>query len=1189
MEPGTLIKRAAAQTWRDYQAKDGVLRGQPGALTLREMLEDVAERCYQMSVIPDKSLLGTNIEGQLDRANDAIRLRPDLDPFRALFVLAHELGHRALEHPLHLYSDTSAEINFEVSPESLSAAREERLTGGAMTATAVTSLRGYSPQEFTELQANAYATELLVPGAWLRDAFAADPHRTALSVSQELGVPESLVFFGMSRSLLKASHPEESEGAESEVASNDDALPSHPLDKAQQYAVDCPAPALIIAGPGAGKTKVLVARYARHTEEGLKPDQILPLTFANKAAGEMRERIAALLPPDQAGQIAVFTFHALGLQLLQQYGAHLGLKLPLRLITPLDALLLFRRHAARMSFGSLSDLPQSLENLHNMLKAVARSKDENAGPERWDELVESWKANEGTSDTEMPTWAKDGPRFYREYQRTLRRFRLLDYGDLLMLSLRLFDIPEVADEIRKQYRVILVDETQDINYVSGLLVRALNGGRDAVWAVGDPRQSIYGFRGASPVNLIRFKSAEYYPKAEIVYLTTNYRSVPDVVAAGAAVRIPFPADSPVLPPALTAYRPPESNEPAVTSVHFPDGGQEMRWLAAEIARLRSAGTPLSDIAVLTRTRNHAAQVAEALTAAGVTHRWGGPLEERPVFRLLMSALLLAADETAGIVGLTTISPGANLPPDVSLSEPDRRILLADGRRRQRARRLLSSAVEGNISGISEEGIRACRELLEIAGSLKASSRPFQNLILYLFGRPGNWFRRLLIEPFKSEPAAQVVLAVIGQTLDLATDFAAQRESLARTLESPPDEDTDSEAEPILVDTEASTSAFIDYLRSALDADALDAPHELDTGADAVWILTAHRSKGLEWPVVFVPFSAEKEFPSTEKPDKVPLPPGLIVGEENSSERHHRDEACLFYVAVTRARDQAYLSGADKYSKSAGKSALRAGIETQLASEGWIRLPQIAVSEAPTETSPEEVWIPYELPELIHEKDLETYRTCPRQFLYKHIYGLPDADTAYLRYHRALYGALQDAQQEPERLREFFDKRWQEDGPPESHWRNPLFLEDAARRIQQAAMPVTEGEERKFRVEKTFPLGTTESGKSYSLKFTVDEERRKADGGTALLRHKQGTRVPKESPDEARMTLYALYAEQQQETSVAYYYPRIERELPPSVGKVKKKNYLEKRLQMISDIEAGKMSANPKACKECPYILACEGV
>ncbi len=1178
MDQATLIKGRAVWTWDEFVRRGGAPRGAPAALPLKAMLEDLAERVFHLTVVEDDALTATNVEGVFDRDSGVILFRPGLAMNRAIFVIAHETGHCALDHPLQRIEDTAADIDPKTTPDDLSVERLQRVTGMDLSAASLTALRGYNQRDVYEMQANAFATELLAPSGLLHSIMRKEPATRVEDLAARLEIPVSLVRVGLAQALFSPRRAAAPPATSRETT----------LDSEQKRAVDCPTPALIIAGPGAGKTRVLVARYARLVAEGVPPRRILALTFANKAAGEMRERLAAMVPEEHAASVEVVTFHAFGLQLLQQYGQRIGLRLPLRLITPMDALLLFRRRAARMRLEALDDLPRVMETLRRMLDAIARAKEENAGPDRWEELARIW--TDANPDEDVPEWAGDGTALYREYQAMLRRNGLLDYGDLQMEALRLFAIPAVAEEIRERYRYVLVDEFQDINFVSGQLVRALDGGRGVVWAVGDPRQGIYGFRGASPVNLTRFRTAEYYPDARVEKLTTNYRSVPDIVRAGMAVPVPLPADEELVPPMLRAERGNADPKPAVMAARLRDGGEEMCWIASRIRDLQNAGRSLSDIVVLVRANRHAARAAAALTEASIPHRWGGPIQDRPVFRVLMSALLLAADDTAGIAGLTTLSPIDGIPPDISLSEVDRRLLFADGRGRRRASQLLEMAFRGEIDGLSEYAVGACRALHRIASALSVTARPHHNLCVYLFEH-SLWLRTLLSEKAQERNSVRAVLATVGQILDLSAGFAAQREALARSAGS---SQTFSDEEPDQFETETTTAAYLAYLQAALQSGDLGVSNELDIEADAVSIITAHRSKGLEWPVVFIPFCTEGQFPGKERVGDLPIPIGLIATDDaDTTAAQLREEACLFYVAVTRARDRLFLSSAETYGvRTKGPvSSLCQAVITTLEAGNRIILDDVTEHEAATATRAAEAaqsWIPYTVPPTLHEYDLSLYRECPRRFLYQAVYGIGDSDSAFLAFHRSVYRAAREAAQGPPPLRERFESLWEDAGPPADHWQTPLLRRMAERLIERMETAVPAVGDKSYRQEKALQI-VADDGDVYNIRFAVDEVCDRSDGQRYFWRHKQASHLPKNPPDDPRLTLYAMAAEQEGPgIDVGFYYPQIDQTLSATIGKVKKANLRAAIVRAIGGIRRGEMGAKPgEACRRCPYSLICD--
>jgi len=559
--------------------------------------------------------------------------------------------------------------------------------------------------------------------------------------------------------------------------------------------------------------------------------------------------------------------------------------------------------------------------------------------------------------------------------------------------------------------------------------------------------------------------------------------------------------------------------------------------------------------------------------------------------VLISVLLLATDDAAGIVGLTTLSPKAGFAPDVSLSEADRRLLLADGRGRWKARRLLKMALDGKIDGLSEVGQEACRSLYELAMALSTTARPHHNLCIYLF-EYSQWLRRLLPEHVQSEISVRVILATVGQMLDLAATFAAQREGLARNA---PHAENGSEEEPDYVETEITTGAFLAYLRAAVQSGGLGVPNELDIEGEAVSIMTAHGSKGLEWPVVFIPFCMEGEFPSKERDNDLPLPPGLIaIDDVDGTAAHLREEACLFYVAVTRARDRLFLSSAESYGvrKTGPVAALCQAVIASLETSQRINLPEVSTSEVEIAASDDEKshnGLAYPVSQSIYESDLKLYQECPRKFLFQRIYGLPDGDTAFFDFHKSVYRAARDVAQGPPPLRERFEALWKASGPPADHWQASLFRRAAERLIERMEDSAQPGSTRLYRQERA--LRIDDDGKSCEIRFTVDEEGTAPDGRRYFRRHKQGSQLPKSAPDENRVTLYAMLAEQEgPDIDVTFYYPHLNQDLPAPIGSVKKANLRKRIIRIISEIEQGAMPAKPSngwSCKQCPYSLICD--
>jgi DNA helicase-2/ATP-dependent DNA helicase PcrA len=1049
------------------------------------------------------------------------------------------------------------------------------------------ALSGYSERDRWETEANAFAAELLAPAHQIRAVLESGEEWTVSGLCATFGVSRTLIHTQLAASLATPSQ-------QAYPTPNTQNPTPTPLDPDQERAASVATPALIVAGPGAGKTRVLVERFARLVKGGADPKRILALTYANKAAGEMRERLAALLEDDERqGAMEVSTFHALGWQLLREFGQHLGYKMPLRLVTPSDALLLMRPEIARLPLDGFTDLRRPLYKVREFLTMVSRCKDEDCAPEQFADLAGRWQNSLGADATEAEREAakraSDGAVFYAVYQALLRANNYLDYGDLITQSLRLFAVPEVAGFIRSRYDHILVDEFQDINYASGQLLQKLDAGRGIVWAVGDPKQSIYGFRGASPVNIARF--AEDYPGATVVPLSINYRSLQDIVRAGQAVDVP---SVPTLP--LSAYRG-GSDAPAVRLVEAATMRSEAVFVADEIEKLTADGVAPGEIAILCRSKTCIEPIAEHLSHRRIAHTWGGDLEDSPVFKILMAVLYLATDDVRGIGPLTRLA-------ESRLTEPERRALLAaapryaDDTGKPSAARLLRAATDGRIEGVTGRAMLCLARLVRIAEGMDATKRPFTNLCRYLF-EEAVWFRTLFTDASRSEFAVRKTLAAIRQTLSFAARFA-ERQSLIRAS-------TDD------------TASFLRFVEGAVEAGGLAISLEVPRGdSGAVNLLTAHGAKGLQWPVVFVPGLSKDRFPARFQGwrDFV-LPPGMVhtTGEsEPDTAAHVREEACLFYVAATRAQNRLYLSRARKYPATWQKGAANLLIAVRDALNTHDRLAEWTENDAEGESNggrfapllPDESAVPTVLPDPVTEYALTLYAGCPRRYLYQFVYGMREYGSAFLAFRDSLKRAQRqvlarsqsgggiDSGDAEFALAEI----WKKHGPSPEHWYEPFFARVAREALVSFALRVAGGTETRLAVGEsvTLSLPATDAYPSLrQVRVTIDEcETRTGPGGvrkTFLRRNSFGK--PKDKPDtENKDVLYALHGEAISDGDVTLHrsYPRYRQELPIPVTATVRKNRVGKLHEQLEMMEQGRFPSRPndQQCPTCPYALICPG-
>jgi DNA helicase-2/ATP-dependent DNA helicase PcrA len=783
------------------------------------------------------AMLDGEAQAVLDRAAESIFYNAEADPSILLLWLAHEYAHLWLKHG-DCTRCRAEQIDLEASDEDIPLG--------------VALVEGYSPEERREREANVYARELLLPCTLMREWYLSDGLGGA-EISARTGLPEPLVYHQFTQALLT---PERDESA---------ALASKPLpglDDTQAEAAHAPAgPLLVEAGPGTGKTRTLVARVEYLLEErGVEPASILCLTFSIKAAEEMRERIARVRP-DDAMRMQIGTFHSFGLELLRKEGSRLGYPPRPRVLDPASALFVMERLLPTLGLSHYQYLYEPTANLRDLLDAISRAKDELCTPDQYRALAQAMR-DKATSPDEVnrAERALEVANVYSIYQAELDRERMLDFGDLIYRAVDLLRAaPDLRADLGARFQHILVDEYQDVNRASGVLLEELsneNGGR-GLWVVGDARQSIYRWRGASPANMRLFK--EKFPGAAVKVLGVNYRSrkeVMDLVTAFApTMRVS----------AGGAFRPWIADRGAGGHLQMEiaeDGPSEYLHIAQAIERRRvDEGTPYGGQAILCRSHTQLARVAAELERAGVPALYLGDLFERPEIRDMLSLLSLATQpDGRGLLRVARF-------PEYQVPLADALALIHTARDRSVPfPRALKLAEELDLSEPGKAGVRL------IAAHLKGlcyGSTAWSMLVQYLFNRSA-YLR--LISADQSVASQQQRLALY-QLLQ----FAHQ----TRSLENPDKEDP--------------KRVFLEYVRHLEvfgEEKQLRNLPESAAALDAVRLLTVHASKGLQFPVVYVPSLGKGMFPAKKQGAKCPPPEGMIAGAGGDS--HEEEEECLFF-------------------------------------------------------------------------------------------------------------------------------------------------------------------------------------------------------------------------------------------------------------------------------------------------------
>lgn len=831
------------------------------------------------------------------------------------------------------------------------------------------------------------------------------------------------------------------------------------LNREQMDAVQYPwdKPLRVIAGAGTGKTTVLVQRYLHLLESGLRAENLLALTFSNKASAEMVQRLTAAIPQFDPATAWVTTFHSFALRLLRSETVAAGIDPKFMVIDEAGAHLAFDRACRDFLTGKLQNehfQPGSLKKLRfdktgvldDIFALISRLKDSAVDPEQfmacclavhgpyYEKLCAALHripAGRGKSSDELS--ARAGDEFvyeqemagavytlYRRYQQELERRRALDFGDLIQRACRLLEAhPERRRHYQDLFRHILIDEFQDTSEAQFLLIRLL--ARDDrlsnVTAVGDDKQAIYGWRNARVENMRDFKADQWGGKSLTV--RRNYRSFGEIlqVAGDAIARSSLFADRPdetQLTPELHGFR----KEPTVF-VHR--GDDEPQFLAAQIQSLLACGYREDEIVILMRSLRGAKRFEDALLKAGVPYRTVGGMGfyDREEVKDMLSLLRLAENpfDSLALLRLLTRPPFAVS--DRFLSEMVRLADAADSETRPELCDLLSQAkslpdFENRGAGVAQ--LERLSAVLDELSRLRDSAA-LPELILHAL-RLSGYVHHLETLAERDRVRSE---ANVHKLAALSSEFARGNPS-------------------------ATLGDFLSHVEAAMRYDVVEGEADVAPGG-AVRIMTVHQSKGLEFPVVFVANVAPGKFPAPFRraglgfDTQIGLICSRIAGEYSMKgapyafEKHpdayagvrspaaearcaqQEEERRLWYVALTRSQKLLFLTGPDSSRK--GPDYLAEVADLLKANPLWgavldepfspaAALPQPSADhEAAPSRESARIGLPVYRPlppaspagsVSLSFSTLRTFMHCPLRYYFCHRWGFPLSDASANREH-----------------------------------------------------------------------------------------------------------------------------------------------------------------------------------------------
>lgn len=863
----------------------------------------------------------------------------DGSPFDQAFLVAHEIGHAELGD-----GEEASEPAAHIDPARTSEAAPVGMD----------RVVDYSRRQRREVQMDLFARELLLPRSLIVDLHVVQG-QTCSDIAGRLGAPFEVVAQQMLDALLLPAIQVAAEADPVEIPLND---------KQRDAAQHRGAAFLLQAGPGTGKTRTLVARVESLLDEGIDPRRILLLTFSNKAAGEMTERIALKRPKDAAA-LCIGTFHSFGLDILRRFNDRCNLPADPRLMDRTEAVELLENEFPRLGLTHYRNLYDPSQTAADILTAVSRAKDEVVDAARYQVLATAMRATATDPSTkEAAEKVAEVAKVYARYEELKAVSQCVDFGDLVMRPVLLLESDDaVRVQLQSDYDHILVDEYQDVNRSSVRLLAALKPTGVNLWVVGDAKQSIYRFRGASSFNMSRF-GREDFPGAVRDSLEVNYRSTSEIIHAFSTFATGMSAADGEQ--ALEADRGPGGKLPEVITV----GSTPLLTaaIADGIEELRAEGYRYRDQAVLCRGNDRLSDIGRELERAGIPVLFLGSLFERPEVKDLVAVLTLLVDRRAMGLIRTACWPEFTM----GLEDAVRVFEYLRGTNAEPGAWRLGAPAE-----VTPAGQAALAALHAALAGFDATSQPWAVLATLLLDRTRQAAR---IAGSTSVPEQAQGIAIWQFMNFVRVQPNAQGLPIQRL-----------------------SDRVRRLLRLRDDRDLRQLPAAAQ-GIDAVRLMTIHGSKGLEFPAVHIAGVNKDSIPGSLRTSKCPQPTGMVAGSQGSAEdvaraAHNEEQECLFYVAMSRARNRLAFYGATATASGRAR-ALSPFLERIGPVNSRPMTPSTVMPPAPDEAM---IPVAFSGTPRFSSDAVGLYESCARRFLYTHLLhvGGRRRTSSFMQMHEAI--------------------------------------------------------------------------------------------------------------------------------------------------------------------------------------------
>jgi len=954
-------------------------------------------------------------------------------------------------------------------------------------------------------------------------------------------------------------------------------------------------PLLIIAGPGTGKTFVIVEKIKYLINKDFaKPEEILALTFTEKAALEMEERLDKELPYGYF-QMWISTFHSFAQKILKEEGNQIGLPLNFRLITTAEAVMFLRKNLFLFNLDYYRPLGNPEKFIESLIDHFSRLKEENITPEYYLKWVKNRKPK--TEEEIIETKKnKELAEAFSLYQKLKLKEGLLDFSDLVYYLFFLFkNRPNILKKYQKQFKSVLIDEFQDTNIVQYDLVKILfpQKSNPYLTVVGDDSQAIYKFRGASVSNILNFMRD--YPQAKLISLIKNYRSNQTILDA--SYRLIKHNDPDTLEAKLNisknliAQRK-KDNKYSINFYLTYKVEEEADFVAKKIFSLKEKYS-FSDFALLIRANSHIDPFIRAFSRFGIPYQFLGPsqLFHQPEVKDLIAYLnfLSNIDDSPSFFRVLSM--------DIfDLDKKDLSFFLSFSKKINQS---LFQSLVIYFSLIEEKYYQKDFDIYK--KYLPFLTKETQKKLLKIYKMILNHLKIT-----KKETAGQILYYFFEDTGYLAklTDYKTEKDqkkalNISKFFNKLKSYEINHE--------DASVFAVADWIRLSLELKESPLIEEDDFGEfDAVNILTVHSAKGLEFPVVFLVNLTQGRFPTYEKREKIPIPEQLIKEVLPQGDYHLEEERRLFYVALTRAKDLVFLTASFFYGEgkrerkisqflieTLGEEALKKKINLKKEEKKQLSIFDFAPKK--------EIVVPKKKQyQEFSFSQLEVYKICPLQYKYQYVLKIPTTPTAAESFGITIHQTLQQFYQNYQKnekvgsklVIDIYKKNWVPIGYT-SLFHEKRMKKEGEKILKDFIKRFHPPEGKIIALEKMFKVKIE---KDLFLKGKIDRIDEVGDKKIEIIDYKTG-KIPKEKElkKSLQLSIYALAAidkgilnKNLSQVVLSFYFLNEVKKISFQRDKEEIEKVKEAIKDLVTKIKQEKFEPNVGLwCDFCPFKIICE--